>query len=93
VPSGYKKIRAHLVYDVKHDGCHKARIVANGHLMMVPIDSVYSGVILLYGICTLVFLAELNGLQTWWSTDIGNAYLDAKTKEKVYFACCWTRVW
>ena len=31
----------------------------------------------------LVFLAELNDLQTW-STDIGNAYLEAETKEKVF---------
>ena len=32
----------------------------------------------------LVFLAELNDLQTW-STDIGNAYLEAETREKVFF--------
>jgi hypothetical protein len=32
----------------------------------------------------LVFLTELNGLQTW-STDIGNAYLEAGMKEKVFF--------
>jgi hypothetical protein len=31
----------------------------------------------------LIFLAELNGLQTW-DTGIGNAYLEAKTNEKVY---------
>ena len=24
-PVGYKKIRVHMVYDVKHDGRHKAR--------------------------------------------------------------------
>ena len=30
-----------------------------------------------------MFLAELNGLDPW-STDIGNAYLEAKTKEKVF---------
>jgi hypothetical protein len=24
-PDEHKKIRAHLVFDVKHDGCHKAR--------------------------------------------------------------------
>jgi hypothetical protein len=59
-------------------------MVADGHLTTVPIDSVYSGVVSLRGIRTLVFLAELNGLQTW-STDIGNAYLEAETKEKVYF--------
>jgi hypothetical protein len=30
-PSGFKKIRVHLVFDVKHDGRHKARLVADGH--------------------------------------------------------------
>ena len=30
-----------------------------------------------------MFIAELNGLQLW-GADVGNAYLEAKTKEKVY---------
>ena len=34
-------------------------------------------------LCLLVFIAELNGLDTW-ATDIGNAYLEAFTDEKVY---------
>ncbi len=81
-PSGYKKIRVHLVYVVKHDGRHKARLVADGHLTQVPTESVYSGVVSLRGLRLVIFLAELNGLQLW-STDIGNAYLESKTKEKV----------
>ena len=31
----------------------------------------------------VVFLAELNGLELW-QTDVGNPYLEAVTKEKVY---------
>ena len=31
----------------------------------------------------VVFLAELNGVDLW-ATDIGNAYLEAKTKENLY---------
>ena len=31
-PEGYKRIRVHFVFDVKHDGRHKARLVADGHL-------------------------------------------------------------
>ena len=81
-PDGYKQIRVHLVYDVKHDGRHKARLVADGHLTDVPIDSVYSGVVSLRGLRLVIFLAELNDLELW-STDIGNAYLEAKTNEKV----------
>jgi hypothetical protein len=43
-PTGYKKIRTHLVYDCKHDGRHKARMVADGHLTDIPLESVYSSV-------------------------------------------------
>ena len=82
-PPGYKKIRVHLVFDVKHDGRHKARLVADGHLTDVPIDSVYSRVVSLRGFRLALFLAELNKLETW-ATDIGNAYLEAETSEKVY---------
>jgi hypothetical protein len=44
-PDGHKKIRAHLVFDVKHDGCHKACYVAGGHLTNAPNVSVYSRVV------------------------------------------------
>jgi hypothetical protein len=83
VPEGFKKIRVHLIYAVKHDSRHKARLVADGHLTDIPVDSVYSGVVSLKGLRMLLFLAELNNLQTW-ATDIGNAYLEATTSEKVY---------
>ena len=82
-PLGYKKIRVHLVFSVKHDGRHKARLVADGHLTDAPLSSVYSGVVSLKALRIAMFLAELNELEIW-ATDIGNAYLEAKTKEKVY---------
>jgi hypothetical protein len=83
IPPDYRKIRVHLVFDVKHDGRHKARLVADGHLTEVPLESVYSGVVSLRGIRILVFLAELNQMETW-ATDIGNAYLEAVTSENLY---------
>jgi Reverse transcriptase (RNA-dependent DNA polymerase) len=82
-PSGYKKIKVHFVFDVKHDGRHKARLVADGYLTQIPVDSVYSGVVSLRGFRLVLFLAELNHLQIW-ATDIGDAYLEAYTSEKVY---------
>jgi hypothetical protein len=60
-PDGHKKIHAHLVFDVKHDGHHKARYVAGGHLTDVPNASVYSGVVSLRGLWVVAFLSELNG--------------------------------
>jgi hypothetical protein len=44
-PDGYKVITTHIVYAVEHDGRHKARIVAGGHLTGVPTESTYSGVV------------------------------------------------
>jgi hypothetical protein len=82
IPQGYKKIRTHLVYATKHDGRHKARMVADGHLTDVPLESVYSGVVSLRGLRIVTFLAEHNGLELW-GTDIGNAYLEAESKERV----------
>jgi hypothetical protein len=82
-PTGYKKIRTHLVYDCKHADRHKAWMVADGHLTDIPLESVYSGVVSLRGLRIITFLAELNGLDLW-ATDIGNAYLEAFTMEQNY---------
>ncbi len=68
---------------MKHDLSHKARIVAGGHLTDPPKDSVYSGVVSLQSLRLVALFAELNGFQLW-AADVGNAYLEALTKEKVY---------
>ena len=83
VPNGYQKIRVHLIFAVKHDGRHKARLVAGGHLTPDPIESIYSGVVSIRSLRLVIFLAKLNNLEVW-GADIGNAYLEAKTKEKLY---------
>ena len=72
-----------MVYDVKHDGHHKARYVAGGHLTDPNEESVYSGVVSLRVIRLVVFLAELNHLKLW-GADVGNAYLEAHIRERVY---------
>ncbi|MGH7974356.1 MAG: reverse transcriptase domain-containing protein [bacterium] len=82
-PAGYKNIRTHLVFDIKFDLRRKARLVAGGHVTDPPKESVYSGVASMRSIRMCLFLAELNGLETC-TADIGNAYLEAKTNEKLY---------
>ena len=82
-PEGFKKIRVHLVFDLKHDGRHKPCMVADGHLNDAPLSTVHSGVVSLRCLCIITFLSELNGLETW-ATDIGNACLEAKTLESAY---------
>ena len=84
IPQCYKKIRTHLIYAVKHDGCHKARMVTDRRLTDIPLESVYSGVVSLIGLHISLFSAELNVLDTC-ATGIDNAYLEAHTKEKVYY--------
>ena len=88
-----KKINVHFIYaSCKHDGQYKAWLVAGGHFTDTPINSVYSSVASLPGVCITIFLAKLNGLE-FWLTDIGNAYLKTNTLVKVYnvarkeFAC------
>ena len=82
-PDGYKRINVHLIFDVKQTLKRKARLVAGGHMTDPPKDSVYSGVVSLRSLRIITFLAELNGLELM-AADIGNAYLEAHTKEKVY---------
>ncbi len=74
--------------DVKHDGCHKAHLVDDGHLTNIPFKSVYSGVVSLHGLQMVTFLAELNGMDLW-ATDICNAYLEAYTAKKLVIVTQW----
>jgi hypothetical protein len=84
IPESYTKIPTHFVYDVKHDWRHKSRMIAGGHCMEMPVNIVYSGVVTLAGVRIVTFLAEHNDMELW-GMDIGNAYLESYTKEKVCF--------
>ena len=65
VPKGYQKIRVHFVFDVKHCGKYKARLVADGHLTKESNETVYSGVVSLRKLRLAMFLPEVNSLQLW----------------------------
>ena len=82
-PPGDQKIRVHLIFAFKYDGRHKARLVADGHLTPEPVESIYSGVVSLRNLKLVIFLGKLNNLELW-GADIGNAYLEAPTEEKLY---------
>ena len=41
-PPGYQKISVHLIFAVKYNGRHKARLVADGHITPEPVESIYS---------------------------------------------------
>ena len=81
--NGYQKSRVNLIFAVKHDGRHKARLVAGGHRTPDPIECIYSGVLSIRSLRLVIFQAKLKSLEVW-GADIGSAYLEAKTKEKLY---------
>ena len=82
-PPGYQKIRAHLIFAVMYDGRQKARLVADGHSVPEPVESIYSGVVSLRNLKIVIFLGKLNNLELW-GADIGNAYLQAHIEGKLY---------
>ena len=75
-------IRVHRIFDVKVDGHHKSCVVTDRHIIAAPSESVYSSVVSLRGLRTCVFIVELDGMVPC-AIDIGNAYLEAVTIEKV----------
>ena len=72
-----------MIFAVKHDGRHKARLVADGALTPEPVENIYSGVVSLRHLRLAIFLGELNNLELW-GADIGNACLEAYTHEKLF---------
>lgn len=82
-PVGYQKAPLRTIYDIKHDLRRKTRIVIGGHKVDATGLSRYSSVVQLASIRLLNIIAKSQNLQCL-AGDIGNAYLNAETKEKVY---------
>ena len=80
----YKKIKIRFVFDVKADGRRKGTLVSRGGMTPEPDEAVYSSVATLRSLRIVIFLAELNGLNLMQG-DVGNAYLESYTQDKVYF--------
>ena len=81
----YVQILDHLDHQEQQEDLYKFRAITchQGPLSPDPIESIYSGVVSIRSLRLVVFLAKLNNLEVW-GADIGNAYLEAKTKEKLY---------
>ena len=79
----YQRIPYHFVFDVKFDLRRKARLVAGGNWTDTPKEDIYSGVVGMDTIRLGFTIAAMNDLDVC-ATDIGNAFLYGKTKEKVY---------
>jgi hypothetical protein len=83
VPKGYTFIHCHMNFEVKMDFTRKARFVAGGHMTDPPTEITYSSVVLRDSVRIGFLIAALNNLDLV-AADIGNAYLQAETKEKIY---------
>jgi hypothetical protein len=81
---GYQEIKCHIVFDVKMDFTRKARFVAGGHMTEAPVALTYSSVVSRDSVRLAFLIAALNGLDVA-CCDIGNAYLNAKCREKIWF--------
>ena len=79
----YKQVPYHFVFDVKFDLRCKARLVADGNWTDVIREDIYSGVIGIETVRIGFLIGELNQLKCC-AGDVGNAYLNGFTKEKIY---------
>ena len=70
-------------WDCKFDYRRKSRIVLQGDKQIPPANDAYSGVVSLTGVMIIFLLAILNKLQLW-AADIGNAFLNGITRDKLY---------
>jgi hypothetical protein len=83
IPVGSTWIPCHMIFDVKINFTHKARFVAGGHKTEPPKSITYSSVASRDSIRIAFLLSALNDVNIL-AADIGNAYLNADTKEKVH---------
>ena len=86
----YKKLKSkwflfaslHVIFDVKQDGCHKARLVIGGHVLDSDNMDTYSSVMKAISARLLMVIAKANDY-TVWTGDIKNTYLYADCDIKV----------
>ncbi|KAL7525855.1 hypothetical protein ACHAWF_001533, partial [Thalassiosira exigua] len=81
---GYQEISCHIIFDVKMDFTRKARFVANGSTTDTPSTLTYSSVLSRDSVRIALLVAALNDLDIF-ACDIGNAYLNAPCKERIWF--------
>jgi hypothetical protein len=85
-PVGSKYIRCHMNFEVKMNFTREAHFVAGGHMTDPPAHLTYSSVVSRDSVRLAFLLAALNDLDLL-AADIGNAYLNANTREKVHTIC------
>ena len=83
---GYLLAPLRMIFNIKHDLRRKSRLVAGSHKIDATGHSGYSSVVQISIIILLNIIAKSQGLQCL-ARDVGNADINAYTKEKVYINC------
>jgi hypothetical protein len=81
--SEYQKTTLTMIFGVKQDLRHKARLVAGGHLVDALDHNIYSSTVKGVSVKLLHVIAHKTGMSQLCG-DVGNAYVNAFTNEKVY---------
>ena len=81
---GFQEITCHVISDVKMDFTRKARFVANGSRTQTPSSVCYSSVVSRKTVRLAFLVAAFHDLGVF-ACDIGNAYLNAPCKERIWF--------
>jgi hypothetical protein len=86
VPLGYKRMKCHIIFDIKiEDFRRKAHMVAGGHMTSAPTIMTYASVVSHETIRIALNIVALNDLKAK-GADILNAYISAPIKEKIWCA-------
>ena len=75
-----------MIFTVKQDLRCKARLVIGGHVIDSTEHSGYSPVVKMTSMRLLNAVAKAQGLECL-AGDVGNVYLNARTKEKIFTKC------
>jgi Reverse transcriptase (RNA-dependent DNA polymerase) len=82
-PLGFKHVQLMMIFNIKMDFTRKARLLTRGDLTDTPPALTYSSVISRESVWIAFLIAALNDLDVLMF-DMGNAYLNADTTEKLY---------
>ncbi len=85
-PEGYQEAPLRMIFTVKPDLRRKSRMVLGGHKVNSSEYNCHSSVIQLNSIRLLNVIAKSQNLECL-AGDIGNAYLNTETKEKIFVRC------
>ena len=81
---GNQEISCHIIFDIKMDLTRKARFVAGGRVTETPASITYSSIVSWDSVRIAFLIAALNDLEVM-ACDVGNAYLNAPCRERIWF--------